>query len=203
MSPLSNNSLFLDYNRNPLPEYFSRGLLVSLSTDDPLQFHFTRVRRREKKEWLVGILNQSLSLSPPPPPPPPPPGTTDGGVQYSCSGMEVESLWHGRTGSKLCPYEQLWETSNQGQGWVGGGGSWECYVAMFSQLLSILARTSSVKLKCMLLYCHSFCFAAANRVSFWGGGRPPPWNVVTLCISICYWYADLQWYARSTITIIS
>ena len=44
MSPLSNNSLFLDYNRNPLPTYFARGLQVSLSTDDPLQFHFTRVR---------------------------------------------------------------------------------------------------------------------------------------------------------------
>ena len=43
MSPLSNNSLFLDYNRNPFPEYFSRGLLISLSTDDPLQFHFTKV----------------------------------------------------------------------------------------------------------------------------------------------------------------
>ena len=43
MSPLSNNSLFLDYHRNPLPEYFARGLSVSLSTDDPLQFHFTKV----------------------------------------------------------------------------------------------------------------------------------------------------------------
>ena len=43
MSPLSNNSLFLDYNRNPLPDYFARGLLVSLSTDDPLQFHYTKV----------------------------------------------------------------------------------------------------------------------------------------------------------------
>ena len=43
MSPLSNNSLFLDYNRNPLPDYFGRGLLVSLSTDDPLQFHYTKV----------------------------------------------------------------------------------------------------------------------------------------------------------------
>lgn len=44
MSPLSNNSLFLSYHRNPLPEYLSRGLMVSLSTDDPLQFHFTKVR---------------------------------------------------------------------------------------------------------------------------------------------------------------
>ena len=43
MSPLSNNSLFLDYNRNPLPDYFSPGILVSLSTDDPLQFHYTKV----------------------------------------------------------------------------------------------------------------------------------------------------------------
>uniref|UniRef100_A0A8C2Y9S3 AMP deaminase n=1 Tax=Coturnix japonica TaxID=93934 RepID=A0A8C2Y9S3_COTJA len=42
MSPLSNNSLFLSYHRNPLPEYLSRGLVVSLSTDDPLQFHFTK-----------------------------------------------------------------------------------------------------------------------------------------------------------------
>jgi len=42
MSPLSNNSLFLNYHRNPLPEYLARGLLVSISTDDPLQFHFTK-----------------------------------------------------------------------------------------------------------------------------------------------------------------
>ncbi|CAH1126563.1 unnamed protein product [Ceutorhynchus assimilis] len=42
MSPLSNNSLFLNYHRNPLPEYLARGLVVSLSTDDPLQFHFTK-----------------------------------------------------------------------------------------------------------------------------------------------------------------
>jgi len=42
MSPLSNNSLFLNYHRNPLPEFLSRGLNVSLSTDDPLQFHFTK-----------------------------------------------------------------------------------------------------------------------------------------------------------------
>ncbi|XP_010775844.1 AMP deaminase 2-like isoform X4 [Notothenia coriiceps] len=42
MSPLSNNSLFLSYHRNPLLEYLSRGLMISLSTDDPLQFHFTK-----------------------------------------------------------------------------------------------------------------------------------------------------------------
>ncbi len=42
MSPLSNNALFLTYERNPFPRYFSRGLNVSLSTDDPLQFAFTK-----------------------------------------------------------------------------------------------------------------------------------------------------------------
>ena len=43
MSPLSNNALFLTYERNPLPDFFKVGLNVSLSTDDPLQFHFTKV----------------------------------------------------------------------------------------------------------------------------------------------------------------
>lgn len=42
MSPLSNNALFLAYERNPFVQYFRRGLNVSLSTDDPLQFAFTK-----------------------------------------------------------------------------------------------------------------------------------------------------------------
>ncbi|KAL2159280.1 hypothetical protein VTH06DRAFT_2715 [Thermothelomyces fergusii] len=42
MSPLSNNALFLAYERNPFIQYFKRGLNVSLSTDDPLQFAFTK-----------------------------------------------------------------------------------------------------------------------------------------------------------------
>ncbi|KAJ3069940.1 AMP deaminase [Podochytrium sp. JEL0797] len=42
MSPLSNNALFLNYERNPFFPFFQRGLNVSLSTDDPLQFHFTK-----------------------------------------------------------------------------------------------------------------------------------------------------------------
>ena len=56
MSPLSNNALFLTYERNPFKDFFRAGLNVSLSTgepatlfptyadtvpDDPLQFHFT------------------------------------------------------------------------------------------------------------------------------------------------------------------
>ena len=42
MSPLSNNKLFVDYNRNPFYTYFLRGLNVSLSTDDPLMLHYTK-----------------------------------------------------------------------------------------------------------------------------------------------------------------
>lgn len=42
MSPLSNNSLFLDYSKNPFPIFYARGLNVSISTDDPLQFHYTK-----------------------------------------------------------------------------------------------------------------------------------------------------------------
>ena len=41
MSPLSNNHLFLEYNKSPFPDFFAKGLKVCLSTDDPLQFHFT------------------------------------------------------------------------------------------------------------------------------------------------------------------
>uniref|UniRef100_A0A8C8SVV0 AMP deaminase 2 n=1 Tax=Pelusios castaneus TaxID=367368 RepID=A0A8C8SVV0_9SAUR len=42
MSPLSNNSLFLEYAKNPLLDLHQKGLMVSLSTDDPMQFHFTK-----------------------------------------------------------------------------------------------------------------------------------------------------------------
>jgi AMP deaminase len=42
MSPLSNNKLFLDYNKNPFPRYFNLGMNVSLSTDDPLMLHITK-----------------------------------------------------------------------------------------------------------------------------------------------------------------
>ncbi len=42
MSPLSNNKLFLPIKKNPFPRYFNIGMNVSLSSDDPLQFHFTK-----------------------------------------------------------------------------------------------------------------------------------------------------------------
>jgi AMP deaminase len=42
MSPLSNNLLFLEYDKNPFPKFFKKGLNVTLSTDDPLMIHVTR-----------------------------------------------------------------------------------------------------------------------------------------------------------------
>lgn len=80
MSPLSNNSLFLNYHRNPLPEYLARGLCVSLSTDDPLQFHFTKVR--PVFDSCEGENTNSDSHS----------GTFDGRIFDCGSGMEVELL---------------------------------------------------------------------------------------------------------------
>ena len=41
VSPLSNNILFTEYNRNPFPDFFAHGLNVTLSTDDPLLIHYT------------------------------------------------------------------------------------------------------------------------------------------------------------------
>eukprot|EP00055_Hartaetosiga_balthica_P016642 m.105884 g.105884 ORF g.105884 m.105884 type:complete len:934 (+) comp9140_c2_seq2:428-3229(+) len=41
LSPLSNNSLFLDYFKIPFLEFHQLGLNVTLSTDDPMQFHLT------------------------------------------------------------------------------------------------------------------------------------------------------------------
>lgn len=60
MSPLSNNHLFLKYNRSPLLDYFSRGLFISLSTDDPLQFHYTREALMEE----YSVAAQVFKLSP-------------------------------------------------------------------------------------------------------------------------------------------
>ena len=61
MSPLSNNALFLAYERNPFLQYFRRGLNVSLSTDDPLQFAFTKEPLIE--EYSVAAQIYKLSAS--------------------------------------------------------------------------------------------------------------------------------------------
>ncbi|SCV71163.1 BQ2448_2751 [Microbotryum intermedium] len=60
MSPLSNNALFLTYERNPFPDFFRTGLNVSLSTDDPLQFHFTKEPLLEE----YSVAAQIYKLSP-------------------------------------------------------------------------------------------------------------------------------------------
>lgn len=63
MSPLSNNSLFLDYHRNPFQTFFLRGLNVSLSTDDPLQIHLTKEPLVEEYSIAAAVwLSLSLSL---------------------------------------------------------------------------------------------------------------------------------------------
>jgi adenosine deaminase len=62
MSPLSNNALFLTYERNPLPDFFKVGLNVSLSTDDPLQFHFTKVCTRFEFPTNITFLRRSHYL---------------------------------------------------------------------------------------------------------------------------------------------
>jgi AMP deaminase len=63
MSPLSNNKLFVDYNRNPFYSYFCRGLNVSLSTDDPLMLHYTKEPLVE--EYCVAA-QVCLPFTPPP-----------------------------------------------------------------------------------------------------------------------------------------
>jgi hypothetical protein len=59
VSPLSNAALFLDYEKNPFSLFFKRGLFVSLSTDDPLQFSYTRFPLIE--EYSVAKVRFNLS----------------------------------------------------------------------------------------------------------------------------------------------
>jgi len=62
MSPLSNNSLFIDYHRNPFPTFFLRGLNVSLSTDDPLQIHLTKEPLVEEYSIAASVMSRPPSL---------------------------------------------------------------------------------------------------------------------------------------------
>lgn len=59
VSPLSNAALFLDYDKGPFAVFFKRGLNVSLSTDDPLQFSCTRYPLIE--EYAVAKARMNLS----------------------------------------------------------------------------------------------------------------------------------------------
>jgi AMP deaminase len=60
MSPLSNNALFLHYDRNPFPTYLKMGMNVSISTDDPLQFHLSKEPLLEE----YSVATQVYRLSP-------------------------------------------------------------------------------------------------------------------------------------------
>lgn len=62
MSPLSNNSLFLQYSKNPLREFLQKGLCVSLSTDDPMQFHYTKVRASRTSTDYLGLVKTGITL---------------------------------------------------------------------------------------------------------------------------------------------
>uniref|UniRef100_A0A914GUA6 AMP deaminase n=1 Tax=Globodera rostochiensis TaxID=31243 RepID=A0A914GUA6_GLORO len=61
MSPLSNDSLFLPLQRNPMSDFLMRGMNISLSTDDPLQFHLTEDPFME--EYSIARRHWSLSWS--------------------------------------------------------------------------------------------------------------------------------------------
>lgn len=61
MSPLSNNALFLTYERNPFPQYFRLGMNVSLSTDDPLQLHYTKEPLMEEYSVAAQVSTWTLS----------------------------------------------------------------------------------------------------------------------------------------------
>jgi AMP deaminase len=59
LSPLSNNKLFVDLDKNPFFQFFTRGLFVSLSTDDPLLLHHTKEPLLE--EYAVAAQTWKLS----------------------------------------------------------------------------------------------------------------------------------------------
>lgn len=59
VSPLSNNKLFVQYQNNPFPKFFARGLHVSLSTDDPLMIHITKEPLLEEYAVAAQVWNLS------------------------------------------------------------------------------------------------------------------------------------------------
>lgn len=60
-SPLSNNFLFRKLASNPFPNFFKRGLNVTLSTDDPLLFHMSDDALLE--EYSVARASFDLSMT--------------------------------------------------------------------------------------------------------------------------------------------
>lgn len=60
MSPLSNNKLFIKYSKSPFESYFSIGLNVSLSTDDPMILHLTKEPLIEEYQIAQQVYNLSM-----------------------------------------------------------------------------------------------------------------------------------------------
>ena len=100
MSPLSNNALFLHYDRNPFPEYFRRGMNVSIYTDDPLLLHFTREPLIEEYSIAAQVRNEH---------PRPPSGR---------KSSSSSSRHMGSCGFGSCGISWWW------WGGGGGGGTW-------------------------------------------------------------------------------
>jgi len=64
VSPLSNNALFLPLVQNPFPKFHAYGMNVTLSTDDPLQFHNTNQPMVEEytiARQVYGLSNSDLA----------------------------------------------------------------------------------------------------------------------------------------------
>merc|ERR1711964_411942 len=63
VSPLSNNALFMKIEENPFYNFLERGLNVTLSTDDPLQFHTCNTSNALMEEYVVAKATWSLTLT--------------------------------------------------------------------------------------------------------------------------------------------
>lgn len=59
---MSNDGLFLEYNKNPFGQFFARGLNVSLSTDDPLMFHQTKEPLMEEYSIAKQVLDSQAGF---------------------------------------------------------------------------------------------------------------------------------------------
>lgn len=57
LSPLSNNKILIKFSKNPLAKFFSKGLNISLSTDDPLSTHLTKEPLMEEYSVVAQTLN--------------------------------------------------------------------------------------------------------------------------------------------------
>ena len=82
--------------RSPLPDYLARGLNISLSTDDPLQFHFTKEPLMEEYSIAAQVCpKQSFrSLQ----------------MHSLLSGVETIQLWHVWASQKLSSYKWVFQT---------------------------------------------------------------------------------------------